>query len=66
MTPRKRLEGNRAFPFTLERRDRCVAKIMEETGIDKWQAEISYRISTANLIGKRGVTDDGGQDGSDV
>lgn len=58
-TPKQKLEGNRPFPFTLDRRDRCVARIMDETGIDKWQAEIAYRIATANLTGKRSVTDDG-------
>ena len=57
--PRQKLEGNRPFPFTIDRRDRCVQRIMEETGINKWQAEIAYRIATANLIGKRSVTDNG-------
>lgn len=58
-TPRQRLEGNRPFPFTIDRRDRCVQRIMQETGVDKWQAEIAYRISTANLTGKRSVEQHG-------
>lgn len=54
-----RTEIGRGEPFTVDRRDRCVKRIMDETGIDKWQAEIAYRIATLNLTGKRSVTDDG-------
>ena len=54
-TPKQKLEGNRAWPFTINRRDRCVERIMEETGIGKYEAEIEYRISTMGLVGERSV-----------
>ena len=54
-TPKQKLEGNRAWPFTIDRRDRCVKRIMEETGIGKYEAEIAYRISTVGLVGQRTV-----------
>jgi hypothetical protein len=54
-TPKKQLEANRAWPFTINRRDRCVKRIMEETGIGKYEAEIAYRISTVGLIGNHSV-----------
>lgn len=53
MTPKQKLEGSRSWPFTIVRRDRCVEKIMKETGCDKWTATIAYRISTAGLQGQR-------------
>lgn len=46
-----KLEGNRAMPFTIERRDKCVKKIMEETGIGEYEATIAYRIATSGLTG---------------
>ena len=52
-TPKQKLEGSRSWPFTIVRRDRCVEKIMKETGCDKWTATIAYRISTAGLQGQR-------------
>ena len=60
MTPKQKLEGSRAWPFTINRRDRCVEKIMQETGCDKWTATIAYRISTAGVKGIHTVeeTDD--------
>ena len=54
-TKPQKLEGNRAWPFTINRRDRCVKRIMEETGIGKYEAEIAYRISTMGLVGQRTV-----------
>ena len=57
------LEDRRPFPFTVKRRDRCVKRIMEETGIGKYEAEIAYRISTMGLVGERNVTE--GNDGED-
>lgn len=51
-TPKQKLEGNRSWPFTIDRRDRCVNRIMEETGIGRYEATIAYRISTAGLVGK--------------
>ena len=60
-TPKQKLEGNRSWPFTINRRDRCVQRIMEETGIGKYEAEIAYRISTMGLVGERNVTE--GNDG---
>ena len=57
------LEDRRPFPFTVKRRDRCVKRIMEETGIGKYEAEIAYRISTMGLVGERNVTE--GNDGKD-
>ena len=57
-SPKQKLEGNRRWPFTIDRRDRCVERIMQETGCDKWTAEIAYRISTLGLIGERAVRDD--------
>lgn len=62
-TPKQKLEGNRSWPFTINRRDRCVNRIMEETGIGKYEAEIAYRISTMGLVGERNVTE--GNDGKD-
>lgn len=53
--PHHLLEGSRSAPFTKARRDRCVAKIMEETGIGEWEATIAYRIATAGLTGPRAV-----------
>ena len=57
------LEDRRPYPFTVKRRDRCVKRIMEETGIGKYEAEIAYRISTMGLVGERNVTE--GNDGKD-
>ena len=54
-TPKQKLEGNRSWPFTIDRRDRCVKRIMEETGIGRYEAEIAYRISTIGLVGQRTV-----------
>ena len=62
-TPKQKLEGNRSWPFTINRRDRCVQRIMEETGIGKYEAEIAYRIATSGLVGKREVEDSNGEDG---
>lgn len=45
------LEGNRSAPFTKARRDRCVKRIIEETGINEYQATIAYRIATSGLVG---------------
>ena len=56
-TPKQKLEGNRSWPFTIQRRDRCVERIMKETGIGRYEAEIAYRISTVGLVGKYGVED---------
>lgn len=61
MTQKQKLEGNRAWPFTIDRRDRCVKRIMEETGIGKYEAEIAYRIATSGLVGKREVEDKNGE-----
>lgn len=55
---KQKLEGSRNFPFTIVRRDRCVERIMNETGCDKWTATIAYRISTAGLQGTHKVTED--------
>ena len=49
------LEDRRPWPFTVKRRDRCVRRIMEETGIGRYEAEIAYRISTVGLVGSRTV-----------
>lgn len=64
-TPKQKLEGNRSWPFTINRRDRCVKRIMEETGIGKYEAEIAYRISTVGLIGNHSVSEvsEDGKDG---
>ena len=62
-TPKQKLEGNRAWPFMINRRDRCVKRIMEETGIGRYEAEIAYRIATSGLVGKREVEDSNGEDG---
>ena len=62
-TQKQKLEGNRSWPFTIDRRDRCVKRIMEETGIGKYEAEIAYRIATSGLVGKREVEDSNGEDG---
>ena len=62
-TPKQKLEGNRAWPFTINRRDRCVQRMMEETGIGKYEEERAYRISTMGLVGERNVTE--GNDGED-
>ena len=59
--PKQKLEGYRAWPFTIDRRDRCVKRIMEETGIGKYEAEIAYRIATSGLVGKREVEDKNGE-----
>ena len=40
------------MPFTIKRRDRLVRRIMDETGIGKYEAEIAYRIATSGLVGK--------------
>ena len=58
MTTKQKLEGSRSWPFTINRRDRCVERIMTETGCDKWTATIAYRISTAGLQGAHKVTED--------
>ena len=50
-----KLEGNRSAPFTIARRDRCVKRIIEETGINEYQATIAYRISTSGLVGNARV-----------
>ena len=49
------LEDRRPFPFTVKRRDRCVKRIMEETGIGEYEATIAYRISTVGLVGAHRV-----------
>lgn len=49
--PHHLLEGNRSAPFTKARRDRCVKRIMEETGIGEYEATIAYRIATSGLVG---------------
>ena len=49
------LEDRRPWPFTVKRRDRCVERIMTETGCDKWTAEIAYRIATIGLSVKGDV-----------
>ena len=56
-TPKQKLEGSRSWPFTIVRRDRCVERIMQETGCDKWTATIAYRISTAGLQGAKKVVE---------
>ena len=61
-TPKQKLEGNRSWPFTIQRRDRCVKRIMEETGIGEYEATIAYRIATVGLVGAHrveGVEHDG-------
>ena len=58
-TPKQKLEGNRSWPFTIDRRDRCVKRIMEETGIGRYEAEIAYRIATLGLSVKEGNGNDG-------
>ena len=55
--PYGKLEQNRSFPFTIKRRDKLVARIMEETGIGVYEATIAYRIATSGLIGKAIVTE---------
>ena len=57
-TPKQKLEGNRSWPFTIDRRDRCVKRIMEETGIGRYEEEIAYRISTMGLVGERAVMEE--------
>ena len=47
-----KLEGNRSMPFTIQRRDRLVKRIIEETGIGEYEATIAYRIATSGLVGK--------------
>ena len=54
-TPKQKLEGNRSWPFTINRRDRCVKRIMEETGIGEYEATIAYRIATVGLVGAHRV-----------
>ena len=56
-TPKQKLEGSRSWPFTIVRRDRCVERIMQETGCDKWTATIAYRIATAGLQGAKKVVE---------
>ena len=56
------LEERRPWPFTAKRRDRCVKRIMEETGIGKYEATIAYRIATAGLS----VKEVNGNDGMDT
>ena len=56
-TPKQKLEGSRSWPFTIVRRDRCVDRIMQETGCDKWTATIAYRIATAGLQGAKKVVE---------
>ena len=63
-TPKQKLEGNRSWPFTIDRRDRCVKRIMEETGIGRYEAEIAYRIATLGLSVKSD-TEVNGHDGMD-
>ena len=63
-TPKQKLEGNRSWPFTIDRRNRCVKRIMKETGIGQYEAEIAYRIATCGLTGSREV-EDKGDDGLD-
>ena len=53
--PYHELEGNRSAPFTKRRRDRCVQRIVQETGITEYQATIAYRIATCGLSGTRAV-----------
>ena len=53
--PFHELEGNRAAPFTKKRRDRCVQRIMKETGIGEYEATIAYRIATCGLVGAHRV-----------
>ena len=52
------LEDRRPYPFTVKRRNRCVQRIMEETGIGKYEAEIAYRIATLGLSVKEEVAND--------
>lgn len=40
------------MPFTIQRRDRLVKRIIEETGIGEYEATIAYRIATSGLVGK--------------
>lgn len=54
----EQLEQNRAYPFTQKRKIKLVNRIMEETGIGKYEAEIAYRIATSGLIGKYRVTEE--------
>ena len=54
-TKPQKLEGNRSWPFTIQRRDRCVKRIMEETGIGEYEATIAYRIATVGLVGAHRV-----------
>ena len=53
------LEDRRPWPFTVKRRDRCVKRIMDETGIGKYEAEIAYRIATLGLSVKEAKGNDG-------
>lgn len=55
-----KLEGNRSYPFTIARRDKCVKKIIEETGIGEYEATIAYRIATSGLIGVNRVKEEDG------
>ena len=64
-TKPQKLEGNRSWPFTIQRRDRCVKRIMEETGIGEYEATIAYRISTVGLVGNHAVREDSENDGMD-
>ena len=64
-TPKQKLEGNRSWPFTINRRDRCVKRIMEETGIGEYEATIAYRISTMGLVGPKTVREESVNDGMD-
>ena len=53
-----KLEGNRSYPFTIARRDKCVRQIMDETGIGEYEATIAYRIATSRLVGVSRVTEE--------
>ena len=65
-TPKQKLEQNRSWPFTVNRRDRCVKRIMEETGIGEYEATIAYRISTVGLVGSHTVKEESANDGMDT
>ena len=55
-----KLECHRAYPFTIARRDRCVKRIIEETGIGEYEATIAYRIATSGLVGAHRVKEESG------
>ena len=50
-------QGRKWYCENCDRRDRCVERIMQETGCDKWTATIAYRIATAGLQGVKKVTE---------